>query len=188
MMVHSSKYVTDASCMLLRCLHGNLRMPVLRLLIFLLLIAIVESSSQVKNEHRYWTPLEKFDDKRDPMKDLQLAIKEARATNRRILLDVGGEWCVWCRRLDTLFLKNADLSALLHSNFVVVKVHYDNNVNKNEKFLSRYPKIPGYPHLFVLDKNGKLLKSQDTGELEEGKGHSKEKVMAFLQTWSPKVR
>jgi thioredoxin-related protein len=141
-----------------------------------------------RTEHRFWTPLGKFDEKRDPASDLQLAIKEARVSKRRILLDVGGEWCIWCRRLDTLFIRNPDLSEFLHANFVVVKVHYDNKVNTNEKFLSRYPKIPGYPHVFVLDKNGKLLKSQDTAELEEGKGHSKEKVMTFLQLWAPKKR
>lgn len=146
------------------------------------------SFAQTKDEDRFWTPLEKFDDKRDPAHDLQRAIKEAKVSKRRILLDVGGEWCIWCRRLDSLFIKNPDLAEFLHTNFVVVKVHYDNQRNRNEKFLSQYPKIPGYPHFFVLEENGKLLKSQDTGELEEGKGHSKEKVMAFLQTWAPKKR
>jgi thioredoxin-related protein len=141
-----------------------------------------------RTEHRFWVPLEKFDEKRDPANDLQLAVKEARVSKRRILLDIGGEWCIWCRRLDTLFLKHPDLTEFLHDNYVVVKVHYDNKVNTNEKFLSRYPKITGYPHLFVLDKNGKLLKSQDTAELEEGKGHSREKVMTFLQQWAPKRR
>ena len=150
------------------------------------LFAQVEKKSS--HESSFWTPLEKFDAKRNPADDLKLAVKEAERTSRRILLDVGGEWCIWCHRLDTLFLKDVDLSAFLHDNFVVVKVHYDNKKNKNEAFLSQYPKVPGYPHLFVLEKNGKLLMSQDTGELEEGKGHSKEKVLAFLQEWAPKKK
>lgn len=163
--------------------------------ILLLVVLIVSATSlfaQVEEkstrESSFWTPLEKFDAKRDPSDDLKLAVKEAERTGRRILLDVGGEWCIWCHRLDTLFLKNADLNEFLHDNFVVVKVHYDNKKNKNEAFLSQYPKVPGYPHLFVLEKNGKLLKSQDTGELEEGKGHSREKVLAFLQEWAPKKK
>ncbi|NTV74345.1 MAG: thioredoxin, partial [Holophaga sp.] len=40
-------------------------------------------------------------------------------------------------------------------------------------------------HLFVLDADGKVLHSQDTGVLEEGKGYSREKVTAFLTAWKP---
>lgn len=134
-----------------------------------------------------WVPLEKFDEKRDAAADIKLGIAEAKRSNRRVLLDVGGEWCIWCHRLDTLIMKNPDLSDFLHKNFVVVKVNYSKE-NGSEAVLSHYPKIPGYPHLFVVDQNGKLLHSQDTSELEEGKGHSKEKVFSFLKKWVPKQK
>jgi hypothetical protein len=67
----------------------------------------------------------------------------------------------------------------------MVKVNWSPE-NKNEAVLSQYPKIPGYPHLFVLDATGKLVRSQDTGELEAGKGHDPEKVRAFLKRWAPR--
>ncbi|MGE5810097.1 MAG: thiol-disulfide isomerase, partial [Ignavibacteria bacterium] len=63
------------------------------------------------------------------------------------------------------------------------KINYSKE-NENKKFLSKYPKIPGYPHLFVLDENGKLLHSQNTSELEKGRGHDREKVFAFLKEWA----
>jgi thioredoxin-related protein len=126
--------------------------------------------------------VEKFDPARDPEADLKAAMSEAKRTGKRILLDVGGEWCIWCHRLDTLFMKNPDLADQLHQGFVVVKVNYSPQ-NKNERFLSGFPKIPGYPHLFVLDENGMLLHSQDTGELESGKGHDPVKVVAFMDSW-----
>jgi hypothetical protein len=64
-----------------------------------------------------------------------------------------------------------------------VKVNFSEE-NKNEKVLSRYPKIEGYPHIFVLEKNGKLLHSQDTGLLESGDHHDHDKVLAFLKKWA----
>ncbi len=64
-----------------------------------------------------------------------------------------------------------------------MKVNFSKE-NKNEKFLSKYPEIPGYPHIFVLDKNGKLLHSQNTGELESGSNHDKKKMMDFLKKWA----
>jgi thiol:disulfide interchange protein len=126
---------------------------------------------------------ERFDPQRDAEKDIQLASVEATKTGRRILLDVGGEWCIWCRRLDAFFGSHPHAFDLLHKTFVVVKVNYSKE-NKNEQVLSRYPKIPGYPHLFVLDAGGNLLHSQDTGLLEEGKGYSETKIQAFLEQWS----
>ena len=42
----------------------------------------------------------KFDPVADPFKDIQIAVNEAQKINKRILLDVGGEWCIWCHRID----------------------------------------------------------------------------------------
>ena len=130
---------------------------------------------------------EKFDPSRNPAKDVKGAVREAKKSGRRILLDVGGEWCKWCHYLDRFFEQNKDVADFLHEKFVVVKVNYSKE-NENKKFLSQYPKIPGYPHLFVLDKNGKFLWSQDTGDLESGQGHDHDKVLAFLKRWAPQPK
>lgn len=125
----------------------------------------------------------KFDPKRDAAKDIENAIVRAKKENKRILLDVGGEWCGWCHKLDEFFATNAEAGALLRRHYVVVKVNFSPE-NKNEAVLSRYPKIVGYPHLFVLDKSGKLLHSQDTGQLETGDHHDAAKVIPFLKRWA----
>ena len=129
-----------------------------------------------------YVPVTRFDPKRDAMQDIGLALTEAQRSNRRVLLDVGGEWCIWCHRLDTVIAKHPALAALLHKKFVVVKVNYSKE-NKNEKALSRLPKVPGYPHLFVLSEDGMLLHSQNTSEFESGKRYDPEKIMAFVQAW-----
>ena len=127
---------------------------------------------------------EKFDPSRDAAKDIQSALHQAHASGRRVILDVGGEWCIWCRRLDSLFASHPEIEEFRRAHFVTVKVNWSPE-NKNEQVLSHYPKVAGYPHLFVLESDGTLLKSQDTGELEKGKGHDPDKVMAFLRKWAP---
>ncbi|MCX6134641.1 MAG: thioredoxin family protein [Ignavibacteriales bacterium] len=131
------------------------------------------------------TQREKFDPKRDSEKDLQDAIVLAAKTHQRILLDVGGEWCIWCRKLDKFFQDNKDVSEFLHTNYIVVKINWSPE-NKNEKFLSKSPQVKGYPHIFVLESTGKLLHSQDTGALESGDHHDHDKVFDFLKKWAPK--
>jgi thioredoxin-related protein len=126
---------------------------------------------------------EKFDPKKDAAKEIKETIKIAKKQNKRILLDVGGEWCPWCKKLDKTFHENKDISDFLREKYLTVKINYSKE-NKNEKVLSKYPKIEGYPHLFVLDKNGKLLHSQNTGDLESGDHHDPVKVLEFLKKWA----
>ena len=101
------------------------------------------------------------------------------------ILDVGGEWCIWCHRIDAFMHNTEEIKSIIEKNFIFLKVNYSKE-NKNEEFLSNYPKVEGYPHFFVLDKNGKLLHSQNTGDLEKEKGYDKEKFIAFLKKWSYK--
>jgi hypothetical protein len=86
--------------------------------------------------------------------------------------------------MDAYFEKNTELLAYREKNFVMLKINFSEE-NKNEPALSKYPQINGYPHLFVLDRDGKFLHSQDTGQLEEGKSYNLDKFMSFLKEWSP---
>ncbi|MBC7917483.1 MAG: thioredoxin family protein [Rhodoferax sp.] len=124
----------------------------------------------------------KFDPQRDAAKDVRTATALAKAQGKRVIVDVGGEWCKWCHFLDKFIDTNADVKSALDKNFVWVKVNWSPD-NKNVALLSQWPKIQGYPHLFVLDADGKLLHSQNTGDLEAAEGlntYDKPKVMAFL--------
>ena len=126
---------------------------------------------------------DRFDPTRDAASDVAAAANLAKSQGKRVIVDVGGEWCSWCHILDRFIAANPDVAALIGERYVWVKVNYSKE-NKNEAFLSRWPKVAGYPHLFVLDANGKLLRSQDTGALEAGKSYDKSKLLAFLKRWA----
>ncbi len=127
---------------------------------------------------------EKYDPARDPFADVSAAVNIAQKSGQRILLKVGGDWCIWCHRLDDFIKANPEIDRFLQEKFIMLKINFSQE-NKNEQFLSQYPKIPGYPHLFVLEKNGSFLHSQDTGVLESGKSYAAEKIMEFLRQWAP---
>ncbi len=126
----------------------------------------------------------KFDPARNADQDIQNAIAEAKRTGKRIILDVGGEWCGWCHALDRFFDEHTDLATYRAKNYVWLKVNYSPE-NPNKAVLARYPAIKGYPHLFVLDEDGKLLQSQSTSPLEEGKSYNLDRMFGFLKKWAP---
>ncbi len=131
-----------------------------------------------------FVPVTQFDPKRDAARDVAAAVAEAGRTGKNVIVDIGGAWCVWCTYFDRFFEENVQIRDFRDQNFVVVKVNFSKE-NKNEKVISSYGKVPGYPHLFILDGKGKLLYSQDTSKLEQGKGYSPAAVATMLHDWAP---
>ena len=153
---------------------------------FLLLTIIsLNVSGAQKNKEPQYVPVTVYDPSRDAEKDIQDAVAEAGRTGKRILLEVGGQWCGWCHILDRYFEQSPELTGFREKGFIMVKINYSQE-NENKAVLARYPEIPGYPHLFVLDSDGKFLHSQGTAELEKGKSYDPEKFFAFLKKWSPR--
>ena len=125
-----------------------------------------------------------YDPQADPAQQLAAAIGEATSSGRRIVLEVGGDWCVWCHHLHDFFASHDGVQKLWDESFVTVDVNVSQD-NRNEAFLSHYPEIPGYPHFFVLSSKGELLHSQSTGDLEEGESYSKAAMLDFISQWAP---
>ena len=81
--------------------------------------------------------------------------------------------------------RDPDLKRIRDANFIWLKVNFSKE-NPNETLLARWPKVAGYPHLFVLDAGGQVLQSQDTSLLEAGRDYDPAAFRAFLVSWSPK--
>lgn len=126
-----------------------------------------------------------YDPNRSAEDDVKTAVAKAKSGGKYILIQVGGDWCGWCHLMSKYFKENEKVANSLARDYLIVKVNYSEE-NRNAEFLSKYPKVKAYPHLFVLDSDGKLLHSQGTAELEEGKGYNEEKMLAFLSKWAPK--
>jgi thioredoxin-related protein len=122
----------------------------------------------------------------DARAEIAFAVAKAAKENKNVFLQIGGNWCIWCIRFNNLVSQDPDLDKYLCDNFVIVHVNYSKE-NMNEKLLADlgYPQRFGFPVFVVLDNKGNRLHTQNSEYLEEGKGHSKDKVMEFLKDWSP---
>jgi thiol:disulfide interchange protein len=131
-----------------------------------------------------YVPVHAYDPARNARQDILDAQIEAKRSGRIVLVEVGGTWCIWCRTMNKFFEEHQDLAQLRDKNYVLVAVNWSKE-NENKEVLSQYPQVAGYPHIFILDGDGKLLHSEDTSELEEAKGYNAEKVRQFLLRWAP---
>lgn len=118
--------------------------------------------------------------------DVKAAVAKAKKEKKHVLIQVGGNWCVWCYRFNAFVQTDTTLKRLADDNFVIYHLNYSPE-NKNGSYLKKlgFPQRFGFPVLVVLDANGNRIHTQDSGLLEKGNGYDKDKVKAFFANWSP---
>ncbi|MCU0226414.1 MAG: thioredoxin family protein [Bryobacterales bacterium] len=125
-----------------------------------------------------------FDPRRDASADIRNALQVAARDGKHVLLDVGGNWCSYCKLLDRFYVDNPDVLALRNRHFLYVKVNFSEE-NQNPDALQRYGLIRGFPHYFVLDARGKLLRSQRVALLGSRTGYQPDRFRTFLRAMAP---
>ena len=115
-------------------------------------------------------------------------VKQAKAENKNIILQAGGNWCIWCLRFNNFVQTTPELKNIVDENYLYYHLNYSPE-NKNAKVFAKYDNPGekfGYPVFIVLDQNGKMIHTQDSAVLEEGKGYSTQKVKEFFLKWTTK--
>jgi thioredoxin-related protein len=119
-------------------------------------------------------------------KDVTAVLGKAKKENKHVLLQIGGDWCVWCYRFNSFVQMDTSLKVLLNRNYIVYHLNYSKE-NKNLAYMKKlgFPQRFGFPVLVVLDAEGNRIHTQDGSLLEKGNGYDREKVEGFLRNWSP---
>lgn len=127
-----------------------------------------------------------YNPKANVVKDVEQVLARAKKEKKNVLLQIGGNWCVWCYRLNSFIQTDSLLKHILNDNYVLYHLNYSKE-NKNLDYLKKlgYPQRFGFPVLVVMDANGKQLHTQDSAFLEKGNGYDEEKVKSFLKNWAP---
>lgn len=114
------------------------------------------------------------------------AIKEAKASNKYVFVQIGGNWCVWCARFHEFCQNDKQIDSAIRAGFVTYHLNYSPE-NKNKEILTRlgFPQRFGFPVFIILDGNGNRIHTQNSAYLEEGKSYSKQRVLEFFDNWSP---
>lgn len=151
------------------------------ILLILALVVVSVSFSQGVNKFNLYKPAENAEQRIDE------SVKKAKAEGKHVLVQIGGNWCIWCARFKDFVTNDSSIDSVIKDNYVVYDLNYSEE-NKNEKLLAKYgyPQRFGFPVFLILDETGKLLHTQNSGYLEDGKkSYSRESVIGFLNDWRP---
>jgi len=129
-----------------------------------------------------------YNEEEDAQAALDQRIAQAKKEGKYVFVQAGGNWCIWCLRFNDFVQQTPELKQLVDQNFVYYHLNYSQK-NKNKAIFNAYTpnaRNLGYPFFFVLDGDGKVTNILSSGELEEGKGYSLEKVKQMFLDQAPK--
>ncbi|WP_370900865.1 thioredoxin family protein [Chryseobacterium gossypii] len=129
-----------------------------------------------------------YDPKADAQSDIEKLVAQAKRENKNIIIQAGGNWCIWCLRFNNFVQTTPELKEIVDKNYLYYHLNFSPE-NKNEKTFAKYGNPGdqfGYPVFIILDQNGKMIHVQRSDVLEQDKGYSLEKVKEFFSTWIPR--
>ncbi|MCC6286336.1 MAG: thioredoxin family protein [Chitinophagaceae bacterium] len=150
---------------------------------FILCLAICFSSVLYAQNNTGKKPL-LYHPEENAAASIEEAVKKAKAENKQVFIQAGGNWCSWCIAFNRFTHANASIDSLLKADYIVYHLNYSKE-NKNEKIFEQYkfPQRFGFPVFLILNDKGELIHTQNSSYLEAGKSYDKEKVLAFLKDW-----
>jgi thioredoxin-related protein len=88
----------------------------------------------------------------------------ARQENKKILVDVYTDWCVWCKKMDKEVYTNGMVGQTMTSNFIAVKLSAESQkgvtfegATMSEASLAGSMGVTGYPTVVFLDPSAKPI-------------------------------
>ncbi len=126
-----------------------------------------------------------YDESLNAIEQIDQAIEEAQASGRKVVCQVGGNWCPWCLRFADFITHDKEIADLIAKHYVYIHVN-TSKANKNKEALVRLgnPGRFGYPVFVILDHDGSVLHIQSSAYLEQDKSYDRKKVLEFFANWT----
>lgn len=149
-----------------------------------MVLAVLLSASMMYGQEK-----KLYDPAADAAAGIAMAVKKASAADKFVLLMAGGNWCGWCVDFDRFCKADRKIDSILDQSFILYHLNWSKE-NENRPIFARYgyPQRFGFPVLLVLNGEGKLIHTQNSEYLEDGKkSYNARKVFSFFEQWSPRA-
>ena len=121
----------------------------------------------------------------DALKEINEACAQAKKEGKHVFVQVGGNWCKWCRIFYNWSQNSPVIDSLINADYIELHVNYSKE-NKNPEAMKQLenPQRFGFPVFVILDADGKRIHTQNTAYLEHENGYSEKAVEEFLRQWN----
>ena len=126
-----------------------------------------------------------FSDSADANADVAKAFAEARAQNKRVLIDLGANWCADCRILQAL-MDRPEVRSFLAAHYAIAVIDVG-RLNRNLQIPARFgitDRLEGVPAILIVDPDGTLVNSGKIFALVEARHMTPQSIVDWLASWT----
>lgn len=124
-----------------------------------------------------------YDKSADARTAIDLALARAKHSGKRVLIDLGANWCADCRILSAIMhLPEVEDFIQQHYEYVAVDVgHYDRNMD-----IPRHYNIDDLvlPTVVIAESNGRVVNVSDASELADTRHMTPQGIANWLARWA----
>jgi thiol:disulfide interchange protein len=113
------------------------------------------------------------------------AFDRARKTHKRVLIDLGGNWCVDCIVLAN-FLKLPEMQRFMAAHYEIVSVDVG-RFDRNQQIPARFGitgRLKGVPALLIATPDGKLVNGDDVFATSDARTMTPQALAAYLAKYA----
>jgi thiol-disulfide isomerase/thioredoxin len=126
-----------------------------------------------------------FSEYADADADVARAFAQARAQNKRVLIDLGANWCADCRILSGI-LELPEVKRFLDTYYVIAVVDVG-RFNRNLQVPARFgitERLEGVPSILIANPDGRLINSGHIFALDDARSMAPQEVVNWLAMWA----
>lgn len=110
-------------------------------------------------------------------------LAKARKTGKNVLVEFGGDWCVWSRRMEKV-LASESIERLLRRDFHYVRCFLGDDGECPFPEEIELPEFDSVPYFVLMDGEGQLVASSATEDFELLWFYRKKKLLLLLREWA----
>ncbi len=118
--------------------------------------------------------------------DVDAAFARARRDGKRVMIDLGGNWCADCRILAGL-MELPEMRAFLASHYELISVdvgRFDKNLQVPARF-GITTRLEGVPAILVATPDGRLVNAGRVSAIEDARHMTPQALADWLAQWTP---
>ena len=151
-----------------------------KFILILISFVFIFQNINAQNNEKIYNP------EADSKAEIQVAVKQAKAENKHVFIQIGGDWCSWCVKMHEFYTSDTEIDSIMNADYVRLLVYYNRREKINEDLMKElgFPQRFGFPVLVILDENGVRLHTQDSRYLEAGEEYNRKYFINFLFDWN----
>jgi hypothetical protein len=123
-----------------------------------------------------------YDERANPDAQIAAAFARARASGKRVIIELGGNWCSWCRILEAV-MALPDVKPFVDRHFEVVKIDvgkFDRNLHIPKRF--GLANVEAVPYVFVTEPDGRVI--HHSFEITDEHHETPQAMVDWLASWA----